>query len=227
MTMKIILLFGILLVGASGARASEPAHAASDQSRAAHVTGCLLPPVLVSGEPRECKTLMARMAELKIPGVSIAVVHEGSIVWAEGFGVRGPDGKPVMKDTLFQAGSMSKPVAAMAALRLVQTGKLSLDTDINQALTSWHIPRSTIAPDAKVTLRELLTHTAGISVVGFRGYAAGAPVPTLTQVLDGSKPANTAPIKIEKVPGTEWGYSGGGFTVIQQAMIDVTHESFP
>jgi len=167
------------------------------------------------------------MAELKIPGVSIAVVHNGAVVWAEGYGVRGPDGKPVTKDTLFQAGSMSKPVAAMAALRLVQTGKLSLDTDINQALTSWHIPRSTIAPDAKVTLRELLTHTAGISVVGFRGYAAGAPVPTLTQVLDGSKPANTAPIKIEKVPGTEWGYSGGGFTVIQQAMVDVAHEPFP
>jgi CubicO group peptidase (beta-lactamase class C family) len=115
----------------------------------------------------------------------------------------------------------------MAALRLVQTGKLSLDADINQALTSWHIPPSTVAPDATVTLRELLTHTAGMTVHGFPGYAAGSPLPTLIQVLEGTKPANTAPIRIEKIPGAEWNYSGGGFTVMQQALVDATHESFP
>jgi CubicO group peptidase (beta-lactamase class C family) len=200
---------------------------ASDNSHAAPVTDCLQPPVLVQSEPRERKTLVARMAELKIPAVSVAVVHNGTLVWAEGFGVRGSDGKPVTKETLFQAGSISKPVAAMAALRLVQTGKLSLDANINQALTSWHIPPSTVAPDATVTLRELLTHTAGMTVHGFPGYAAGSPLPTLIQVLDGTKPANTAPIRIEKIPGAEWNYSGGGFTVMQQALVDVTHESFP
>ncbi|WP_213804073.1 serine hydrolase domain-containing protein [Granulicella sp. dw_53] len=167
------------------------------------------------------------MAELKIPAVSVAVVHNGTLVWAEGFGVRGSDGKPVTKETLFQAGSISKPVAAMAALHQVQTGKLSLDADINQALTSWHIPPSTLAPGATVTLRELLTHTAGMTVHGFPGYAAGSPLPTLIQVLDGTKPANTAPIRIEKIPGAEWNYSGGGFTVMQQTLLDVTHESFP
>ena len=148
------------------------------------------------------------MAELKVPAVSVAVIHNGVLVWAEGFGVRGADKKPVTKETLFQAGSISKPVAAMSALHLVQTGKLSLDTDINQALTSWHIPPSAVAPNAIVTLRELLTHTAGMTVHGFPGYATGSQVPTLAQVLDGRKPANTAPIRVEKVPGTEWNSPG-------------------
>ena len=145
----------------------------------ARVTNCLLPPVLVQGEPRQCKTVAARMAELKIPGVSVAVVHNGEIAWAKGFGVQGPDGKLVTETTLFQAGSISKPVAAMAALRLVQEGKLSLDTDINQALVSWHLPADPKAPEKAVTLRELLTHTGGISVHGFPGYAAGEPIPSL------------------------------------------------
>lgn len=174
----------------------------------------------------DCHTLADRMAELKIPGVSIAVIHGGVIEWAEGFGVQGTDEKSVTTDTLFQAGSISKPVAAMAALRFVQAGKLSLDADINQALRSWHIPPGAVAPDAKITLRELLTHTAGLSVHGFPGYAAGSAVPSLIQVLDGSKPANTAPIRLETVPGTAWNYSGGGYTVMQQALIDVSNEPF-
>jgi CubicO group peptidase (beta-lactamase class C family) len=227
MTIKTWLRAGLMIITASTVQASEPVQATSEQSHAAHVTDCLQPPVLVQGELPECQTLIARMAERKVPAVSIAIIHNGTLVWAEGFGVRGPDGKPVTKETLFQAGSISKPLAAMAALRLVQTGKLSLDTDINQALTSWHIPPSTVAPGATVTLRELLTHTAGMTVHGFEGYAAGSPVPTLTQVLDGTKPANNRPIRVEKAPGTEWNYSGGGFTVMQQALVDVTHKPFP
>src|SRR5450755_3837540 len=113
MTIKGLLRIGIMFVTASNMRASEPAQVASDQSHADHVADCLQPPVLVQGEPRECKTLLARMAELKVPAVSVAVIHNGVLVWAEGFGVRGPDGKPVTKETLFQAGSISKPVAAM------------------------------------------------------------------------------------------------------------------
>ncbi len=220
-------LLGVVFLASCDLHASDPAKAPPSDVHVGHVTSCLLPPVLIQGEVRECKTLAARMAELKIPGVSIAVVHNGTIVWARAFGVQGPDGKQVTETTLFQAGSISKPIAAVAALRLVQDGKLSLDSDINQVLTSWHLPSGSLAPDTKVTLRELLTHTGGISVHGFPGYPAGAAVPSLVQVLDGSKPANTAAIRIEKAPGTEWNYSGGGFTVMQQALIDATHEPFP
>jgi CubicO group peptidase (beta-lactamase class C family) len=166
------------------------------------------------------------MAAAHVPGVSIAVIHNGVIEWARGFGVARLGGPPVTAETLFQAGSISKPIAAMAALRLVQEGKLSLDSDVNRALTSWKIPPSAAAPGAVVTLRELLTHTAGLTVPGFPGYAAGAPVPTLVQVLNGEKPANTAPVRLEAPPGSRWEYSGGGYEVMQQLLTDVSHEPF-
>lgn len=204
--------------------------AASEKETAQHIESietCLLPPVIVKGEPKSCTTLSKRMEELHVPGVSVAVVYHGRIEWAKGYGVRQIGGNLVNIDTLFQAGSISKPLAAMGTLHLVQEGKLSLDTDINASLTSWKLPASTAAPGATVTLRELLTHTAGITVHGFPGYAAGVPVPTLVQVLNGENPANTAPIRMDSVPGKEWRYSGGGYTVMQQLVIDTVKEPYP
>lgn len=197
------------------------------QQRIETVESCLPLAVIVKNAPKNCTTLSKRMAELHVPGVSVAVLHHGTIEWAKGYGVRQTGGEPVTPDTLFQAGSISKPVAAMAALRLVEQGKLSLDTDINTELTSWKLPPSAAAPGATVTLRELLTHSAGLTVHGFPGYAAGVPVPTVVQVLNGEKPANTEAIRLDSVPGKEWRYSGGGFTVMQQAVLDAAKEPFP
>ena len=191
------------------------------------VKACLPERVVVKNDPHACRTLAERMAELHVPGVSIAVVHNGVIEWAQGFGVQRVDGPPVTAGTLFQAGSISKPLAAMAALHLVQEGKLALDSDVNVKLTTWKIPASAAAPDAVVTLRELLTHTAGFNVHGFPGYESSAPVPTLVQVLNGEKPANTDPIRLESPPGKEPKYSGGGYTVMQQLVLDVAKEAFP
>ena len=95
--------------------------------------------------------------------------------------------------TLFQAGSISKPVAALGALRLVEQGKLALDEDVNARLTTWKVPENEFTREKKVTLRGLLSHTAGLTVHGFPGYATDEPVATLVQVLDGAKPANTPP----------------------------------
>ena len=191
------------------------------------IESCLPPAVVVKGEPPSCTPLLTRMQQLHIQGVSIAVVHHGVIEWARGYGIATPDNKPVTPETIFQAGSISKPVASMGALHLVQEGKLSLDADVNTKLTSWKVPASDAAPGAVVTLRELMTHTAGMTVHGFPGYAAGDPVPTLVQVLNGEKPANTPAVRIETPPGTKWNYSGGGITIMQQLMIDVAHEPFP
>ncbi len=115
----------------------------------------------------------------------------------------------------------------MAALRLVQQGKLSLDIDVNTYLTSWKFPSNPVTAGKPITLRELLTHTAGTTVHGFPGYASNEPVPTLVQVLNGEKPANTPPIRSEAAPGVNWKYSGGGYTIMQQVLIDVTKEPFP
>lgn len=198
------------------------------QARMEKVISCLPSPVVVADDPASaCVSLAERMTAFHVPGVSIAVVHNGVIDWAQGFGVRKVGGGPVTAETMFQAGSISKPVAAMAALHQVQLGKLGLDTDVNTELTSWKVPASTAAPGATVTLRELLTHTAGFTVHGFPGYAVGEPVPTLLQVLDGEKPANTPAIRLMSVPGAVWNYSGGGYTVMLQLVLDATKEPFP
>lgn len=171
--------------------------------------------------------LVQRMAALHVTGVSVAVLHNGKLEWARGFGVDQAGGKPVTPETRFQAGSISKPVAAMAALYLVQAGKLSLDEDANQELSSWKIPASPDAAGKAVTLRELLSHTAGITVHGFPGYAQGEPLPTLVQILNGESPAKNPAIKVETPPGTRWNYSGGGFTILQTMAIDAAKEPFP
>ena len=191
------------------------------------VISCLQPAIVIQNAPPPCVTLAQRMEQLHIPGVNIAVLEHGKIVWARGFGVQSLGGPPVTPETRFQAGSISKPLAAMAALHQVQLGKLTLDEDANTKLTTWKIPPSPAANNKPVTLRELITHTAGFTVHGFPGYASDAPVPTLVQVLNGEKPANTPAIRIETEPGTKWNYSGGGFTVMQQLVLDVTQAAFP
>lgn len=201
--------------------------ASSIEERVRHVTSGLLDPVVVKGTAPTTHSLADRMRELKVPGVSIAVIHQGKIEWARGFGVRTLGGSSVTIDTLFQAASISKPLAAMAALRLVEQRKLALDQDINAYLKGWKLPSDPSAAGKTITLRELVTHTAGITVHGFPGYASRAPIPTLVQVLNGERPANTAPIRSEAEPGSKWQYSGGGFTIMQQALIDITKEPFP
>jgi CubicO group peptidase (beta-lactamase class C family) len=129
--------------------------------------------------------------------------------------------------TLFQAGSVSKPVAAVGALSLVEQGKLALDEDVNLKLRTWIVPENEFTEEQKVTVRRLLSHSAGTTVHFFPGYAVGESVPTLVQVLNGEEPANTEPVRVQFVPGTKWSYSGGGTLIAQQLMIDVTGKPFP
>jgi len=170
----------------------------------------------------------AQMAERRIPGVSLAIIQDGKIAVARAYGVVDLTSKaPVTTATLFQAGSISKPVSALGALHLVEAGKLSLDGDVNDKLTSWKVPENRFTATEKVTLRRLLSHNAGLTVHGFPGYDAAVALPTVVQVLDGTPPANTRPIRVDTTPGAIWRYSGGGYTVMQQMMIDVTGTPFP
>lgn len=169
----------------------------------------------------------AQMARRHIPGLSLAIIQDGRIAVQRAYGVTDEaTGTPVTTGTLFQAGSISKPVSALAALHLVEAGRLSLDGDVNARLTSWKVPENRFTATEKVTLRRLLSHNAGVTVHGFPGYDIDDPVPSLVQVLDGAPPANTPPIRVDTVPGAIWRYSGGGFTIMQQMMIDVTGEPF-
>jgi len=167
------------------------------------------------------------MAHFHVPGVCIAVINLGKIEWAKGYGVKEIGGNtPVTPETLFQAGSISKPVTTLGTLQLVEKGALDLDAPVNDRLKSWNVPENEFTAKEKVTLRRLLSHTAGLSVSGFPGYADSDPIPTPVQILNGEKPANTAPVRVDLIPGSEWRYSGGGFVVIQVLVADVTEKPF-
>ena len=183
---------------------------------------------LGANEPRLQLSLKKLMELYKIPALSVAVIENYKIVWAKAYGVTNVGAsKLVTTKTLFQAGSISKPVAAIGALSLVEKGKLALDENVNQKLKSWKVPENEFTKTEKVTLRRIMSHTAGLTVHGFPGYDADAPEPTLVQIFDGEKPANTEPIRVDIVPGSQERYSGGGVTIEQQLVMDVTGKPFP
>ncbi|HEX5004417.1 MAG TPA: serine hydrolase domain-containing protein [Gemmatimonadales bacterium] len=171
--------------------------------------------------------IQAQLAMRKVPGLSLAIVDHGRVVYARGYGVTAPGGtEPVTTDTRFLAGSISKSVAATGALALVEAGTISLDGNVNQWLTSWKVPENAFTAAEPVTPRRILSHTAGLTVHGFGGYQVGTPVPTTLQILDGVPPANSPPIRVDTTPGAIWRYSGGGYTVMQLLMEDVTGAPF-
>ncbi|MCW5911540.1 MAG: beta-lactamase family protein [Cyclobacteriaceae bacterium] len=171
--------------------------------------------------------LYERLKFYHTPGVSIAVINDGKVEWARGFGLKEYGGKDTVNiHTLFQAGSVSKPVFALLVMKLVQEGRIDLDTDVNTYLKTWKVPGND-GWQPVVTLRQLLSHTAGATVHGFPGYMEGEAVPTLQQVLNGEAPANTSPVKITSMPGTVHRYSGGGFTAAQVTVIDHIGEPLP
>jgi CubicO group peptidase (beta-lactamase class C family) len=189
--------------------------------RIERVISGLLPETPWQGRYGEPARLEERMHYHRTPGVSIAVIADGRLEWARGFGVRTTcEAAPVADDTLFQAASISKPVFALAVMRLVAQGRLDLDADVNEYLASWKLP----ANDGwrpRVTLRQLLSHRAGLTVHGFPGFRHDEPLPSVPQILDGAPPANTGPVRVNLLPGTQFRYAGGGTTVAQQAVMDV------
>jgi len=150
-----------------------------------------------------------------VPAASIALAVDEEQV-TEAWGAR--------PDTLFQAASISKPVAAMVALRLVADGRLMLDRSVNQFLTSWQLPDEGMA--VPVTVRHLLCHGGGLTVHGFPGYRQDEVLPSMTDMLDGLPPSNTPAVRRDGPPGLQWQYSGGGYLVLQQLLEDVTGRQF-
>jgi CubicO group peptidase (beta-lactamase class C family) len=176
--------------------------------------------VTVQGEEKRVD-IDAALALFNVPSVSIALIDEGRIAFARAYG------QETTPTTLYQAASLSKFVAAIGAMRLVENGTLKLDDDVNETLTPWTVPANEFDSTHKVTLRGLLSMTGGIGVSGFLGYAVEAPLPTLTQILDGAPPANSPPVKVIAVPGSAYHYSGGGYEIAEALMQDATGKPFP
>jgi len=201
---------------------SNNVHANTDAINA--IENSLRDNIVIKGEADPSISIVKRMEKLHVPGLSIAVIHGGKIDWAKGYGIAKGKTK-VDVNTLFQAASISKPVAALAVLKLVEQGKLNLDTDVNQYLNKWKIQSDLVTKRNPLTLRHLLTHTAGLNVHGFPGYPAGTKLPSTTDVLNGK--GNTDKVEVVLEPGSRWQYSGGGYTVMQKIVEDVTGLPFP
>jgi len=173
--------------------------------------------------------VLDRMHALHVPAVSIAIIEDGRIVEETALGIRCADGAPedrVTPRTRFQACSISKPIAALAMQRLVAQGVLDLDADINTLLRGWQVPASGDW-QPRITLRQLASHSAGLSTHGFPGYSRDATLPDLVHVLSGSAPANTESVRVAIVPGVQFRYSGGGLVVMQLIMQEATGVPFP
>ncbi len=184
------------------------------------------PLLVVRGEKRAPVSLAQRMKQLNISAVSIAVIRDGKLDWARAYGYADREWKiPATPDTLFQAGSISKPVVALAAMERVDGGTLDLDRNVNDYLKNWKLPDNEFTVTHKVTVRNILNHTAGLTVWGFPGYARRAEIPSTVGVLEGK--GNTPPIRVWKQPDESWRYSGGGYTILQLLLCDQTGVPFP
>ena len=168
-------------------------------------------------------SLADRLEFYDVPGVTVAVIHEGRIEWVAGFGVRSDTGgEPMPPYAFLQGASLSKVMTALGAMRAVEEGLLDLDEPVNDVLEQWQLPENVLTQNEPVTLRRLLSHTAGTNVPSFFGAPNPANLPTTLEILDGVSPASNVPIRVENEPGGEWLYSGGGYIVAQQLLEEVT-----
>ncbi len=220
----ITLLLGLLFIQSCNSQQAEK----SIQEQIGEIEHHLVPAVIIEGEDIGYLSLKERMSFYNVPGVSIAYIDKGRLQWSKGYGYISFDSTwNVDENTLFQAASISKPVAALMALKLVEEGKLDLDRNVNDYLANWKLEENEYTAEQPVTLRGLLTHSAGLTVHGFRGYAHDEDIPTIIQVLNGEKPANSDRIRPDTIPGSINRYSGGGYTVMQKLLEDVTGVAFP
>ena len=211
--------FSVVALAAAGAAHGEL------EARIARIENGLQPAVQIEGRDAPVFSISERLEFHGINGLSVAVVADGELDWAKGYGFADVARRAeVDADTLFLAGSISKPVAALRGLQLAESGAVDLDADVNGYLRRWRIPDSEFTANEKVTLRRILNHTAGLTVWGFPGYDPGDRVPSPIEVLDGK--GNTDPVVVYKTPGESWMYSGGGYTVMQVMIEDVTEQDF-
>lgn len=183
-------------------------------------------------------TLAERMAHYQAPGVSIAVMDEHSLDWAKGYGVRvAGASEPVTTQTLFHAGSVAKSLSAAATLTLVEQGLLNLDDDVNAQLVSWQVPENEYTAREKVTLRRLLSHSAGIKdgltdrgprdpMPAYMAFGDEKPTATLQQLLEGMPEDNIAPTRVVQVPGTGFRYANANYVILELLVKDRLSQPF-
>ena len=221
---KLLLIVAFII---SFVTACSSSHTDDVQSRIDAVENSLIAAVINAGSEPAGMSLPDRMQHFQVPGVSIAVINNGEIEWAKGYGVTEAGGtQAVMTDTVFQACSVSKPVSVTGIMLLAQSGAIDISRNVNDYLRSWRLVDNAFTTTEKATVQRLMSHTGGTNVSGYGGYPAGNAIPSLLQVLNGTLPANTDPVQVVYVPGSRYSYSGGGMEVLHQMAEDVTGMPF-
>lgn len=167
--------------------------------------------------------------DTKAVGVSIALIDNYELVWAKGFGViEIGTNDSVTTQTVFQAASISKPVTALAIMKKVQEGRISLNENVEARLTSWHIPKNPYTSSSAVTVKHLLSHTGGVanSFYYVPGYTEADRLPTVVECLNGTKPAQNNPVKITATPGAQFSYSNCGYWILEALLEDLEKKEF-
>lgn len=184
--------------------------------------------VLITDNVDKTFSIKERMEYYDVPGLSIAVVKDNKIEWAKSYGLKLKNSTDsVSLSTKFQAASLSKPLTAIVALKMIDKGMIQLDSSVNSQLTTWKIPDNENTANISITPRHLILHTSGLNVPGYPGYKKDSEVPELIELLNGVGNSNTEPTKVLVKPNTEWRYSGAGYSVLQLLMIEKSGMSFP
>ncbi len=218
--MKTTILFALTLIAGQAFTQSKQV-----QERILQVENNLIPYVPVQGF--KGWNIFERMKDYKVPGLSIAVIKDYKIDWAKSYGVADTIKKiPVTTETMFSAGSISKFLMAVTALKMVENGEIELEKPINNYLTSWKIAENDYTQKTPITLRMLLSHSAGTSQTSYFGFSPSQPLPTIVEILSGAKISETRPVVVNSEPNNEFRYSGGGSMIAQLALMDVSKKSF-
>jgi CubicO group peptidase (beta-lactamase class C family) len=218
----------VLLISTGCAFAQSQKSAGSDLAqRISRFESGLRTDIWRTGESHRTWTLQERMVHHKVPAISVAVIDNGKVAWAKAYGVANVESRtPIDTRTVFSVGSVSKVVAAAMTLRMAATSQLDLDTDVNDYLKEWKIPATQHAQGRAVTLRQILSHTSGLSVSGFPDFMPDEKLPTTIETLNGSPPSKTPAVVLQFAPGTQMLNSGGAVTVEQMIIAEVSGQSF-
>jgi len=181
-------------------------------------------------------TINQLMKQYDVPGAGITVIKDREILWSQSYGFKDVNTQvKVSNQTMFQAASISKPITALATLNLAKDGLLNINKPVNQYIKHWKIPNYKTSDTNPILIKQLINHTSGLSVHGFAGYQTKEMVPSLIEVLNGAsileqvfslKNVNSAPIEVIDTPGEQYKYSGGGYSVLQQVLVDYTGDDF-
>lgn len=198
------------------------------------LSGCRAPaaaPRLDDFAARLDQVVPRRLESYGVPGAAVAVAMNGEVAWAKGYGLADRErGEPVKTDTVFQAASISKTLTAWGVMRLVEQGRVELDAPVERYLRRWRLPDAPSNGDGSnaatgVTIRRLLSHSAGLNITEYLGYTPDTSLPAVEEVLSQGS-GKTGPVCQVRPAGGRFAYTDGGYVILQLVVEEVSGRPF-